>query len=198
MKTYILLLSLVFCGVAVSAQHVHPHFGVKAGVNLANLNLESDADLSTKTSLYLGALAHLHISQHFAIQPELMYSGQGAKYNESGTKINLNYINLPILAQYMTGSGFRLQTGPQVGALVSAKVKDDEISTDLKDEYKKIDFSWAFGASYVSNSGLGIDARYNLGLSNINDGTSKIKNRVFQVGLFYQFSVSNPAKDARK
>ena len=197
MKTYILLFSIIFTGLALSAQDMHPHFGLKAGVNFANINLESDADLTNKTSFYLGALAHLHISQHFAVQPELMYSGQGAKYDESGAKINLNYINLPILAQYMTGSGFRFQTGPQVGALVSAKVKNDDDGTDIKDEYKKIDFSWAFGASYVSNSGLGIDARYNLGLSNINDGTSKIQNRVFQVGLFYQFSVSNPAKDAR-
>jgi len=196
MKTYIVLLTLLFGSLTVSAQHVHPHFGVKGGLNIANLNLESDADLSSKASFYLGALAHLHISQHFAIQPELMYSGQGAKYGETDDKINLNYINLPILAQYMTGSGFRLQTGPQVGALVSAKVKDDGNSTDIKDEYKKIDFSWVFGASYVSNSGLGIDARYNLGLSNINDGDSKIQNRVFQVGLFYQFSVSNAAKDA--
>ena len=198
MKTYSLFLFLIFTGLTVSAQDVHPHFGIKGGVNIANLNLDSDADLASKTSFYLGALAHLHISQHFAIQPELMYSGQGAKYDETDTKINLNYINLPILAQYMTGSGFRLQTGPQVGALVSAKVKDDDNSTDIKDEYKKIDFSWVFGASYVSNSGLGIDARYNLGLSNINDGADKIKNRVFQVGLFYQFSVSNAAKDARK
>ncbi|HSB93168.1 MAG TPA: porin family protein [Flavitalea sp.] len=198
MKTYILLFSFVLGALSVSAQDVHPHFGIKGGVNIANLNLESDADLSSKTSFYLGGLAHLHISQHFAIQPELMYSGQGAKYDETDDKINLNYITLPILAQYMTGSGFRLETGPQVGALVSAKVKHNDNSTDIKDEYKKIDFSWAFGAGYVSNSGLGIDARYNLGLSNINDGTSKIKNNVFQIGLFYQFGVSNAAKDTRK
>ena len=198
MKTYILFLAVFLTGLTGWAQDVHPHFGLKGGLNFANLNHESNADLNSKTSFYLGALAHLHISQHFAIQPELMYSGQGAKYEASGAKINLNYINLPILAQYMTGSGFRFQTGPQVGALISAKVKNDEESTDIKDDYKKVDFSWAFGASYVSNSGLGIDARYNLGLSNINDGDSKIKNRVFQVGLFYQFSVSNAAKDAHK
>jgi hypothetical protein len=56
-------------------------------------------------------------------------------------------------------------------------VKNDEESTDIKDDYKKVDFSWAFGASYVSNSGLGVDARYNLGISNINDDASKNKKQ---------------------
>jgi len=197
MKAYILISSFLIFGLAVNAQDVHPHFGLKAGLNFANLNLEDNTDLKAKTSFYLGALAHLHISKHFALQPELMYSGQGAKYDATDTKVNLNYLNLPILAQYMTGSGFRLQTGPQVGALVSAKLKTDNNDTDIKDEYKKIDFSWVFGASYVTNSGFGVDARYNLGLSNINDGTSKIQNRVFQVGVFYQFNVTDAGRANR-
>lgn len=198
MKTFFVLLTALGLSGTVAAQHVHPHFGLKAGLNFANLNTEDNADLSTKTSFHVGALAHLHISQHFALQPELMFSGQGAKYDASDAKLNLSYINLPILAQYMTGSGFRLQTGPQIGALLGAKAKMDGSDTDVKDEFKKVDFSWAFGASYVTNSGFGIDARYNLGLSNINDADAKIKNRVFQVGVFYQFNVTDSKKDAMK
>ena len=58
----------------------------------------------------------------------------------------------------------------------------------LKDEFNKIDFSWVFGASYITTMGIGFDARYNLGLSNINESDAvKVKNRVFSVGLFYQF-----------
>lgn len=195
MKNLIVCVGLLLSVQAINAQSVHPHFGLKGGLNFSTLNLESNTDLKSKVGFHIGGLAHLHISKHFAIQPELVYSGQGAKFEANDSKLNLNYINLPILAQYMTGSGFRLETGPQVGALVSAKVKNDGNETSVKDEYKKVDFSWAFGAGFVTNSGLGIDARYNLGISNINDGTSKIRNSVFQVGLFYQFSVTDASKD---
>ena len=195
MKTSCLLVALCLFVISANAQ-THPHFGLKAGVNIADLKIDEGTDLDPKASLYVGGLAHFHVSRHFAIQPELMFSGQGAKQGD--TKLNLGYINLPVLAQYMTGTGFRLQTGPQVGALISAKSKTGGNSVDIKDELNKIDFSWAFGASYVTNSGLGIDARYNLGLSNVNEDSSpKYHNRVFAVGLFYQFRVSSSRHTGR-
>jgi hypothetical protein len=132
-------------------------------------------------------LAHIHLSRSFAIQPEVVFSAQGAEYGN--TKLKANYVNIPVLAQYMFGNGFRLQTGPQLGILAGSEVKNGSTETDLDDVFKTTDFSWSFGTSYLTKSGLGLDARYNLGLSNINknDNGAEIKNRVWQLGLFYQF-----------
>lgn len=177
-----LLAVCVFTG--ANAQSPNVQFGIKGGLNFANVNVE-DADddaFDNLTSFHLGALAHIHMTDRFALQPELFYSGQGAK--DGDDKLKLGYLNLPVLGQVMFGEGFRLQTGPQVGYLMSAKNNDD----DIKDEFNKIDFSWVFGAGYLTSMGIGIDARYNLGLSNINETDAiKVKNRVFSVGLFYQF-----------
>ena len=194
MKTLCLSATFLILFSTSYAQKLHPHFGFKAGFNVADLKVENSNNLDPRASFYFGGLAHLHFSRHFALQPELIFCGQGAKGESAGQdySINLNYINLPVLAQYMTGTGFRLQTGPQVGALISANSKVGDNSTDIKDNYNKIDFSWVFGASYVSNSGLGADVRYNLGLNNINDASAtKIQNRVLAIGLFYQFNVSS-------
>lgn len=182
------LVAASFCAIiATNAQH--PHWGVKGGVNVANINIQHGANPDSKIGIHVGGLAHIHLSEHFALQPELMYSGQGAGSNNAKTK--LHYINMPVLLQYMTGSGFRLQTGPQVGVLMSAKYKLNGTETNVNDGYKTPDFSWSFGASYVTMKGLGFDARYNHGISNIsNTPGNKYKNRVFQFGLFYQFSVS--------
>src|SRR5262249_49654128 len=125
-----------------------------------------------------------------AIQPEVTYSLEGAKYPGYG-KAKIGVINIPLLGQFMFDHGFRVETGPQIGFLT--KVKFEGINgqvTNTKNNFKKIDFSWAFGLGYISNSGLGIDARYNLGMSNIakiNGVPHDIKNRVWQFGLFYQF-----------
>lgn len=194
MKTTKLLFvsGLLLAGFAVHAQDIR--WGVKAGANFSNINAENtDADWGSRTGFHGGLLAHIHLNKTWAIQPEVVYSMQGAKSTVAGEEtqtINLNYLNVPVLVQYMFNNGFRLQTGPQVGFLMNANSKigtgDHVTNTDL---YNKTDFSWAFGAGYLSNIGLGVDARYNLGLTDTyKPGGLKETNSVFQVGLFYMFA----------
>lgn len=171
----LLLLNVAF------AQHA-VQFGIKGGVNFANLKDENNSS-DAKTGFNAGALAHIHLSKSFALQPEVVYSAQGAEY--ANGKMRLNYINIPVLAQYMFGNGFRLQTGPQLGILTTSEFKSGHAETDV-DNLKNTDVAWSFGASYLSNMGLGIDGRYNLGLTDVSKN-SDLKNRVWQLGLFYQF-----------
>lgn len=162
--------------------------GIKAGVNIANIHTEDDAvELDSRTGFHVGGLAHIHLTTHFATQPEIMFSTQGA---ESGnTKFKEDYINIPVLLQFMTNNGFRIQTGPQVGFLISAKAKTNNVEVDMKDLLNTVDFAWSFGTSYLSKTGLGLDARYNLGISNRtkNNNSPETRNHVWQIGAFYQF-----------
>lgn len=180
-----------------SAQHTtgHSAFGIKGGVNFYSLNTDPDnASLKTLTGFNVGALGHFHLNRKWALQPELTYSLQGAKTELPGDdlKLKLGYINLPILFQYMFDNGFRVQAGPQVGLLVSAKNKVGSAETDVKDNFSNIDAAISAGLSYVHpQSGVGIDARYNLGLNNIVEGGGSAKNRGAQVGLFYLFNHSS-------
>jgi hypothetical protein len=166
------------------AQHVE--YGIKGGVNFANLKDDAaNNDADSKTGFHLGGLAHIHLNRSWAIQPEIVYSTQGAEYGNG--KLKLNYINVPVLAQYMFAEGFRIQTGPQLGILTTSEWKSGGTETDV-DNLSNADFSWSFGAGYLSRSGLGIDARYNLGLTDVSkSNTTDIQNRVWQLGLFYQF-----------
>lgn len=192
-KTMVLAMALFTLNAAIAqrSQRTETHFGLKAGVNVANLKIENAGDGDGRIGFHVGGLAHIHITDKFALQPELVFSTQGRREKINGIqyKTNLSYINVPVLAQYMTGGGLRLQTGPQFGLLVDAETGVEDNLSNNRDEYKKGDFSWTFGLGYqIPQSGLGFDARYNLGLSNINDLSSReVKNRVFQFGLFYQF-----------
>ena len=181
--------ALIFLTATVNAQHVN--IGIKAGLNLYTIKTDNGTDFDTKPGFNAGLIGHIHLSKQFAVQPELVYSAQGAKYNSGGveTKVNLGYINVPVMFQYMFDNGFRLQAGPQVGFLVNAKTETGNVSTDIKDNINSIDFALGAGISYVHPaSGIGVDARYNLGLSNINDeSTVKSTNRGFQLGVFYLF-----------
>lgn len=189
MKKALVLLGIVLSSTTVVlAQNVS--FGVKGGVNMADISTDGPAEYDTKVGFHVGGLAHIHISKHFAVQPELLYSTQGAD-NGNG-KLKFNYINVPVLAQYMTGSGFRFQTGPQIGIMTTAKSKVAGVEVDISEAVSTVDFGWAFGASYMFSGGIGVDARYNLGITDVNENpTVEDRNRVIQLGIFYQFARNN-------
>ena len=189
MKKLYLLLLTVFSLAAANAQ---VQFGVKAGANFSTFTGENTDDAKTKVGFNAGALVALPLFNEFTLQPEVVYSGQGFKVDDQGISgtFNANYLNVPVLFKYNNPTGFFLQTGPQIGFLMSAKVKSGGQTEDEKDLFNSTDFSWAFGLGYLVKSvNVGIDARYNLGLSNIakDSGDEKVKNSVFQVGLFYLF-----------
>ena len=184
---------LLACTIGFSQSTIHSNFGIKAGATAAKFGQES-INWDTKYRWHAGLLAHLHMSDHFAIQPELFYSAQGAEHIVVGSdlQIELGYLQLPILFQYMTGSGFRFQGGPQIGFLLNADQQlNGGAKTDVKDSFKKTDFGLTAGVSYITKMGLGFDARYTYGLSDISDTDNstggKINNLLIQVGAFYQF-----------
>ena len=188
MKTKLLVvIALMAVSATVSAQE----FGVKGGLNLYKIGVDGGDKSDLKPGMHLGILSHIHMSDQFALQPELVYSMQGARTENDADEevgVNLNYVNIPLMFQYMFDNGFRIQAGPQLGFLASAKAKSNGRSADIKDGYNTIEFGIPFGVGYISNSGFGVDARYNLGISNIHEGNdNKAHNRGLQIGVFYQF-----------
>lgn len=190
MKLYFsMALAAILMTGTVSAQHVN--LGVKAGLNVFNINNDNGTEFNSKPGFHIGLLGHIHINKQFAIQPELVYSTQGAKFTTSNveTKIKLGYVNIPVMFQYMFDNGFRIEAGPQVGLLLNAEAETNNTDTDIKANYQTVDFGLGAGIGWIHvPSGFGVDARYNFGLTNINESSSvKSTNRGFQLGVFYQF-----------
>jgi hypothetical protein len=183
---------------------VTPKLAIKAGVNIADIKVEGlDNDVTdNRIGLHAGLAAHIHLGQQFAFAPELQYSQEGAKYsdNNATTTLKLDYVNLPLMIQYMFNNGFRLEAGPQFGILVNSKWDaDGGNDLDADDDFKTPNVGLGFGLNYLSTSGLGVGARYNLGLSNIaEEGNGEIKTRNIQVSLFYMFDNNHKAKTTNR
>ena len=190
MKKIIIFAATFFLLLNAKAQDAH--FGIKAGLNASSLEYNNNSDMQTKIGFNAGFLAHIHTSNEmWAFQPELYYSSEGAKSkSNSNVSTDLGYLNIPVLIQYMFDNGFRIETGPQVGFLMSAKTKVGNNSNDFKNNLKSAVFSIPLGLGYVTTNGLGFDARYNFGISNINKSTygGTERSNVFQFDIFYQFS----------
>jgi len=196
MKILIGFITALLFTFTLSAQHGNApagriNFGVKGGLNYYNIYNDLNTNYDPRIGYHVGIFGHIHFNNYFSFQPEVVYSTQGAKYkfNSVDTRYNLNYINVPVLFQYMFDNGFRIQAGPQVGLLVSAKSINDNGTIDNRDDFKPLDFSLSVGLGYIfPPTGVGIGARYNHGIGNINkNDSSNSTNRGFQLGLFYIF-----------
>jgi hypothetical protein len=190
---------LIFTSLAFVFVNAQVQFGVKAGYNLTSVTQsgsQNESGIKSKSGFHGGFLASIPLANAFFVQPEIVYSGQGAGFSD-GTQtasLNYNYLNVPILVKYQSEMGLFAETGPQVGFLLSANESSQGISVDIKSNSQSIDFSWAFGVGYkLSSLPLGIDARYNLGLTNMlkDSPDETVKNSVFQIGLFFLFGVGS-------
>src|SRR5258708_23002571 len=179
------IVGIVFFTVA-SFTYAQSNMGLKGGLNFSTIAPGGNSNQSLRTGFHAGLLWHIPLAQGIAFQPELVYSLQGTKLSNDA-KLNLGYINAPFLLQAMVGHGFRLEAGPQLGFLVSAKTQSGNTLENVWQGYKTIDAALAVGFGFAGKVGLGFDVRYNYGLSNINKYGGDVTNRVFQVGLFYQF-----------
>lgn len=169
--------------------------GIKGGPNFANLDVNSSvsSNYENRTGFHAGAFALIKLTK-IGIQPEILFSRQGSnfQFNSNDAEANFDYINIPIILKLYTVAGINLQAGPQFGFLSSGEIRRtvNGVRTvqDAKDAYKGSDFSLALGAGWDLPFGLTLDARYNLGLSKINDGNNapESKNQVFQVSAGFK------------
>ena len=189
-KIIIVALSVLSLSFA-KAQQVK--FGIKGGINLSTITGDNSSSFSSLIGVNAGGFSRFAVAKQFSIQPEVVLSVEGAKFSINGVGGNMTgtYVNIPVLAQYEVGSGFVLQSGIQLGLLLSAKEKvDKQGSTSIKDQLKSTNFSWVFGTSYQPKEWpVGFDLRYNMGLSNINSNSSVLNHTsTWQVGVFFVFN----------
>ena len=171
----------------------------------------------------IGGEAEYQFAKKFSVAAGINYTTQGCgwkdiDYFDGGAKIKikdqsdiLGYIKIPIVANYYIFKGFAVKAGVQFGFMVSSKFfahgeadydlfRDGvkrEVDlygyVDMKDQYKKFDFSIPVGVSYQFKTPIVIDARYQIGLTKLNkysyDGIKDSKNSVFTLTVGYKFGL---------
>ncbi len=194
-KTSIFVVLLIAGASQLASAQAQFAVGIKGGLNFANLDVSQSAgaNYDNRTGYHAGAFALMKFG-FIGIQPELIFSKQGTKYSFNGGKgeANYDYINIPVMAKFYLPLGLNLQAGPQFGFLSKAQIEQTvgniKTTTDAKDESKNVDVAVGVGAGWDLPFGLTVDARYNIGVSKVNDdqGSGDVKNRVFQVSVGYK------------
>ncbi|WOD43397.1 outer membrane beta-barrel protein [Hwangdonia lutea] len=128
------------------------------------------ASNTTSTSGFLIGIyfTDLSLSEDFELQPEIDFL----------LVKDLNEIQAPILVKYNVADAFSLLAGPNLGFLL-----------DAPNGLKSFNFGIDFGAAYDIGEKFNVNARYDLGLTNLlkNPGGNSVKLRGIQVGVGYKF-----------
>lgn len=173
---------------------------------------------SMKLGFNVGAWAEYMVMPMLGVQVELNYSAQGVNTkietsseflgngatSTTDTKWSAGYVNIPILAKAHFAN-IAVYAGPQLGFATGfntkSTVKTNDSTTindpEAVEDYSGFDLSLALGAQYKLTANIGVDARYNIGLTNVfptlkNDNGDVTregfgKQGVLQIGVFYEF-----------
>ena len=198
MKKIVVFFIFAFMLVLATESHAQT-FGLKGGLNIANLTYSGDGTTSSVKSIigiHVGPVADFKLQENLSFNTGLLFSIKGAKTEGTdGITETLNYLVVPLNLAYKfpinEGAKFFLQAGPYVGYALSGKDKysdgSDNIKFGEKGGMKRGDFGIGFGAG-VEFGAIVAGLNYELGLSNmLDDATYKEKNKVIQISIAYMF-----------
>ena len=184
MKNFILLVFALLLSTSSFSQGVD--LGIKGGATFANLTGVTDG--STKTGFVGGAFVTIKFSDKIAIQGDLLYSQQGVELDVD--KINLDYINFPLVLKYYIIKRINIQAGPQFGTVINDSL-GGFLGSNI--DFNSFDVTGVVGIGVDLPLNFRITGRYGFGLSDIssfsdNDfSIDNSKNSVFSLTAGFSF-----------
>ena len=219
MRKFLLWMVSIMISLSANAQYregtisLQPKTGLLLSklTNMPKLSVTDDYDLDNEVlpGALFGAELEYQVTDMLGLAAGLNYTLQGSKWKDyvspnmsiKDTKIELGYINLPIVANVYLYKGLAVKAGVQVSFLTNAKLKflyEDKdgfapTGESFYDGCHKVDFSIPVGLSYEFDNHVVIDARYVFGITNINvldlETEKKMKNSVFMLTVGYKIDL---------
>ena len=201
-------------------------FGIKGGINFANVTKAASINNSSKTGFNVAIFLAPPSKSILSSRTELIFSRQGYDYktNTNTGNVNLDYIMLPQYMSINITKYFSILFGGQMAYLLNAKVDSTANSSSGNGDqygsimklYNRFDYGYGGGVEIHPVSGLLIGARVNISLGKLYDpssfssGTSgsgtppsfipkvNVKNNLFQVFAGWRFGKQPSSKKKEK
>ena len=219
MKKIMMIAAMMVATLSASAQNEVGQVTLKPTVGLNIASMTKAENSKVRPGFIAGVEAEYGVAENFGLTAGVFYSQQGVKaegevaidasdlglgvgvigFNGKAT-YKLDYINIPIMAQFYPVKGLALKAGIQPGFCVTKKVKYDgnaivgpNTTMPYNEEYKMGDavknfaFAIPVGVSYEYESFV-LDARYNIGVTKALK-ESDSHHSVFSITLGYKFAL---------
>ena len=204
MKKFLVIAGIALTSISGFAQNEVGTLSVtpKIGVNAANMSTFEKSDY--RIGFAVGAELGYQVIPDFTVSIAALYSQQGTNAHTewSDGTIKLDYLNLPIMANYYWDYGITLKVGLQPGINLNAKgtingqKKECDLDGATIDEngngilLRPVMVSLPVGISYETKNNLVFDLRYNIGITDAMKFSNKrATNFVFQFTIGYKLPI---------
>ena len=183
-----IIISFAFIGI-LPAEGIG--FGVKGGLNLANITGDDVDDAKIKLGMTVGGFATYPLGDKLVIRPEVTFTQKGYRMEESeegydykGT-VKMNWLDIPILAVFEVAEGIKAFVGPYFDLylggefVVESDFGDFDESIEGED-VNSLGMGLIFGGAYGITESIDVETRVALGLTSMDEDFT-IKNFGIQV-----------------
>jgi len=198
----LLVLMVAFFSGSASAQ---VNGGAKGGIGIASISAEDqefeDIFSDVRTGVIVGGFVDIPVSDMFSLVIEGLYSQKGAKgtFSDNGLSVDstvkVDYVEIPILANFPFNRKTKVHPFVYGGVAPAFRTSAKSVATfegeeiqqdDLDDEVESMDLGLVFGGG-VRLGRLAIEARYNLGVMNINSAGDEGSINTRQIAILGSF-----------
>lgn len=186
MKKMVIMMALTISCLCVAAQTQVGKFSLIPQVGVSVVNTSSE-HTRYKAGWSTGVTMEYQLTEPLSLSMGALFSMEGGKIKHSGNKLFLDYVNIPLLANYYVVKGLALKAGAQVGFQVYAKEKRGGDFVPIGFPKNKVSFAVPVGFSY-EYAKLVLDVRYNIGLTDMLDvPEGSLRSKDFMITLGYKF-----------
>ena len=200
MKKILLVALMAIMSIVCEAQNtmreigtftLQPKIGLGSGYLSGTWVAEPKEKRKLVAGIVIGVEGEYYAAKWLGVAAGINYAMQGWKFNYEDESVitRLNYLNIPLTANFYVLKGLAIKTGAQFGFLLNAKERVHDVDTDIKDQCKKFCFSIPVGLSYEFNNFV-IDARYNFAVTRVIDNAmDKKRSDLIQLTVGYKFAL---------
>ncbi|MEO6219244.1 MAG: porin family protein [Ginsengibacter sp.] len=207
MKKFILILLTLPSLSTFSQKRFNPNsdhenffrIGAKAGGNINKIDGQAYKS-GFNYNYLLGGFMQFNFSKTFGLQPEINFVQSSSEFTSDASdvyddifrigsqrKAKLDYLKVPVLLNINIGPSKRvkLQLGPQMGSVLKETVDSLRNNGNI---FKKADWA-AVGGLWIQIPFINLGARYEIGLTNLNDidNQQKWKSQAFTIFAGFTF-----------
>ena len=176
------------------AQHAPGSLTIQPRIGFSASDFNNTKDTKARVGMVVGPEFEYTLAERFSLAMGINYSQQGAEQDKVDVTYKMDYITVPVVANFYIVKGLAIKAGVQPGFNIKANMEaSNNVNADFDEAVKKFDLSIPVGLSYEFHNVV-LDARYNLGVTKMFD-LGKVdldtKNLAFQLTLGYKFTLKD-------
>ncbi len=158
-------------------------YGVLGGFDIVKAHMTNMPD-KEYTSKFYDPMISYNVNGYFgyksegfwgiSIEPGFIQKGGAQKFDketkEDDVRVELNYIQIPVLFDVYLNSRFFFSIGPELAYMVNARAKSIDFNNDIRTSYtREFEISSLFGINLNVIKNIDIGLRYNHGITNLSE-----------------------------